>query len=290
MSATSSAAPTRSGPTRETSREPRGVRGAGVFLSDAGGSLAELRRRARTADDLRSTRALLRRLDADTRLGAQALARQLRRRESRLVDDRRRQRRLFRLRAELFRAGDRLVAGVDEVGVGPLAGPVVAAAVILPRRVRLPGLNDSKQVPPAERERLAAAIRQQAVAYRVAEADVGEIDELNIYWAALLAMRRAVQGLELRPDRVLVDARTIPDLSLPQRALVHGDGRDGSIAAASILAKVYRDALMKRLDGRFPGYGLSQHMGYATAAHRRALARRGPSPIHRRSFAPCAPR
>ncbi len=260
-------------------------------MSDSpGSSLVELRARARAAEDLRSTRALLRRLDADTRSGAQVLARQLRRRESRMLDERRRQRRLFRLHAELFRAGDRWVAGVDEVGVGPLAGPVVAAAVILPRRVRLPGLNDSKQVPPAERERLATAIREQAVAWCVGEAAVDEIDRINIYWAALLAMRRAVEGLARAPDRVLVDARTIPGLTVPQRALVRGDGRDGSIAAASILAKVHRDGLMCRLDRRFPGYGFSQHMGYATAAHRRALARRGPSPIHRRSFAPCAPR
>jgi ribonuclease HII len=188
----------------------------------------------------------------------------------------------------LFRRGAQFVAGVDEVGVGPLAGPVVAAAVILPRRVDLPGLNDSKQVSASERERLATAIRCQALACSVALASVEEIDRLNIYWAALLAMRRAVTGLATTPDQVLVDARRIPDLEMPQRALVHGDGRDGSIAAASILAKVYRDALMSRLDAEYPGYGFANHMGYATPVHRAAIARRGPSPVHRRSFAPCA--
>ncbi len=252
--------------------------------------LRELRDHARDARDLRVLRALLRRLHGDTRAGSRALAAQLERRAARWEDDRRRQRRLFRLRGELFRNGARFVAGVDEVGVGPLAGPVVAAAVILPRRVKLAGLNDSKQVRAAERERLAEEIREQAVASCVAEANVEEIDRINIYWAALLAMRRAVTGLSTTPDQVLVDARVIPDLALPQRALVHGDGRDGTIAAASILAKVYRDKLMGRLDESFPGYGFSQHMGYATAAHRDAIARRGPSPVHRRSFAPCAAR
>lgn len=252
--------------------------------------LQALRERARDARDLRTLRRLRRQLDGDTRSGSRDIAAQLERREARYLDEKRRQRRLFRLRAELFRSGARAVAGVDEVGVGPLAGPVVAAAVILPRRVDLPGLNDSKLVRAADRERLAASIRDQALAFSVAEADVEEIDRLNIYWAALLAMRRAVEALEKTPDQVLVDARTIPKLALPQRALVRGDRRDGTIAAASILAKVYRDALMCRLDRVYPGYGFSRHMGYATESHRAAIARRGPSPAHRRSFAPCAPR
>ncbi len=251
-------------------------------------SLRELRERARTARDLRSVRALLRRLDGDRRAGSRTLAAQLERRAERCVAERRRQRRLFRLRAELFRGGAERVAGVDEVGVGPLAGPVVAAAVILPRRVDLPGLDDSKRVSARERERLAVSIRAQSFAWSVGQASVAEIDRLNIYWAALLAMRRAVHGLTTTPDQVLVDARRIPELGLPQRALVHGDRRDGTIAAASILAKVHRDALMARLDAAYPGYGLATHMGYATAAHRAAIVRRGPSPVHRRSFAPCA--
>lgn len=263
-----------------TRAEDRGARTAPLHL---------LRERAREARDLRSLRALRRQLDGDPRAGSRALAAALERREARYLEEKRRQRRLFRLRSELFRAGARAVAGVDEVGVGPLAGPVVAAAVILPRRIDLPGLNDSKLVSAADRERLADSIRDQAVAFSVAEADVEEIDRLNIYWAALLAMRRAVEGLRERPDQVLVDARTIPKLALPQRALVHGDRRDGSIAAASILAKVYRDTLMGHLDTVYPGYGFARHMGYATESHRAAIARRGPSPVHRRSFAPCAP-
>ena len=233
-------------------------------------------------------RALLRHLEGDPRAGAQALAEQLERRVERELAERRRQRRLFRLRDDLARGGARAIAGVDEVGVGPLAGPVVAAAVILPRRVDLPGLDDSKRVPRRGRERLAVAIREQAVAYCVARAEVDEIDRLNIYWAALLAMRRAVDGLRVRPDHVLVDARTIPDLAMTQRALPKGDQRDGSIAAASILAKVERDAWMQQLDAAHPGYGFSRHMGYATEEHRAALRRLGASPVHRRSFAPCA--
>lgn len=270
------------------------LRAAGSAQGDAAKStrvapLQLLRERARAARDLRSLRALKRQLDGDLRSGSRALAALLERREARYLKEKRRQRQLFRLRSELFRGGARTVAGVDEVGVGPLAGPVVAAAVILPRRIDLPGLNDSKLVSAADRERLANSIRDQAVAFSVAEADVEEIDRLNIYWAALLAMRRAVEGLRETPDQVLVDARTIPKLELPQRALVHGDRRDGSIAAASILAKVYRDTLMCHLDSVYPGYGFARHMGYATEFHRAAIARRGPSPVHRRSFAPCAP-
>jgi ribonuclease HII len=178
------------------------------------------------------------------------------------------------------------VAGVDEVGVGPLAGPVVAAAVVLPPRVSLPGLDDSKQLTREDRERLDVEIRAQALAVSVAEASIEEIDRLNILRASLLAMLRAVRGLGVAPDHVLVDARTIPDLAVPQTAVVDGDARDGSIAAASIVAKVHRDALMRRLDAALPGYGFAQHKGYATREHLAALARLGPSPQHRRSFAP----
>lgn len=252
-------------------------------------ALGDLRNRVRGATTLRAMRTLLRRLEGDPRAGARAMARQLERRAERHEFERRRQRRLFRLRDELLRRGARHVAGVDEVGVGPLAGPVVAAAVVLPRRSELPGLDDSKRVTPRHRERLAAAIREQALSYCVARAEVEEIDRHNIYWAALLAMRRAVEGLDVAPDHVLVDARTIPEIPFPQRALVKGDERDASIAAASILAKVDRDRWMRRLDGEHPGYGFARHMGYATAEHRAALGRLGPSPVHRRSFAPCSP-
>ena len=252
-------------------------------------ALRELARLGREARDERALRRLLRQLEGDPRGGAAVLRTAVQRRLARLAAERRRMRRLFRLRARLRRGGVRVVAGVDEVGVGPLAGPVVAAAVVLPDRVFLPGLNDSKRLTPAARERLAASIREQAVAWNVGEASPAEIDRRNIYQATLVAMRRAVAGLAVTPDHVLVDARRIPHLPMEQTALVGGDAHDGSIAAASIVAKVYRDARMRELDVRHPGYGLAEHKGYATAAHRTALARLGPSPVHRRSFAPCSP-
>jgi ribonuclease HII len=195
---------------------------------------------------------------------------------------------LLRLRARLAAEGARLVAGVDEVGVGPLAGPVVAAAVVLPERPRLPGLDDSKRLTRAARERLAAAIEAQAHDWAVAEVGVEEIDRRNIYQAALLAMRRAVDALTAPPDHVLVDARQIPGIPMPQTSLVGGDGRDASIAAASVVAKVHRDRIMQRLDGDFPGYGFAKHMGYGTREHLLALRRLGATPVHRRSFAPVA--
>jgi ribonuclease HII len=196
--------------------------------------------------------------------------------------------RLFRLRRELFRAGCRHVAGVDEVGVGPMAGPLVAAAVILPARVRLPGLDDSKKLTAAARLRLDAEIRRQALAVAVAEIPVEEVDRINVLRASRLAMMRALAALALRPDHVLIDAHELPDLGLPCTALVKGDARDGSIAAASIVAKVHRDAIMTRLDERFPGYGFARHMGYCTREHLSALGRLGPCAAHRRSFAPVA--
>lgn len=210
-----------------------------------------------------------------------------RRRAARRAEARRLSR-LFRLRRALFREGARYVAGVDEVGVGPLAGPLVAAAVILPARVVLPGLDDSKRLSALRRERLDAAIRQQALGVCLAEVPSEDVDRLNVLRAALLAMRRALDGLALRPDHVLIDARTLPDLGIAQTALIGGDARDGSIAAASIVAKVHRDAVMRKLDARFPGYGFARHKGYCTREHLRALDRLGPCAVHRRSFAPVA--
>lgn len=225
-------------------------------------------------------------LRRDGRAGARSLADALERRARARRAEARRVARLFEIRRRLFAEGLRTVAGVDEVGVGPLAGPVVAAAVVLPERVRLPGLNDSKQVPRQGRERLAREIREQALAVSVADVSVAEVDRLNILRATLEAMRRAIAGLSLRPDHVLVDARTIPGLAMAQTAIPGGDARDGSIAAASIVAKVHRDAIMRRLDAEHPGYGFAIHKGYATRAHLAALSLLGPSPVHRRSFAP----
>ncbi len=172
--------------------------------------------------------------------------------------------------------------------MGPLAGPVLAAAVILPESPSLPGLDDSKRLSRAAREQIAARIHAQALAVGLGIVEPGEIDRSNIYRAGLEAMRRAVLALARAPDHVLVDARTIPGLACPQTAIVGGDALDGSIAAASIVAKVARDAIMRRLDERHPGWGLAQHMGYPTPQHLAALERLGPSPVHRRSFAPVA--
>jgi len=252
-------------------------------------SLAALRARLRACDGRpRALAQLARLLAADPRAGARALALEAARRLEEERRERRRVARLFARRRALAREGVRIVAGVDEAGMGPLAGPVVAAAVILPERVYFAGLDDSKRLLAPARERLAAAIRAEAVAFAVAEVWPEEIDRRNIYRAGLEAMRRAVTALSVEPQHVLVDARKIPDLAAPQTPIVNGDALDGSIAAASIVAKVHRDAIMVRLDAEFPGYGFSRHKGYATRSHLAALRRRGPTPVHRRSFAPVA--
>ncbi|MGH0031786.1 MAG: ribonuclease HII [Myxococcota bacterium] len=254
----------------------------------SGLSLAELRARLDRASPSAEGR-LLAALRSDPRSGARRLAEVVERRAAARRAEARRLARLFALRRRLSKQGSRFVAGVDEVGVGPLAGPVVAAAVVLPERIdlrALVGLNDSKQLAAEDRERLDVEIRAQALALHVAEVAPDEVDRLNVLRATLEAMRRAVSGLASPPDHVLVDARTIPGIAAPQTPLVGGDGRDGSIAAASIVAKVHRDRLMRRLDAAHPGYGFARHKGYATREHLRALDRLGPSPVHRRSFAP----
>jgi len=186
----------------------------------------------------------------------------------------------------LWRVGIRHVAGVDEVGMGPLAGPVVAAAVILPQGTDIDGVADSKTLSARDRESLDAVIRARALAIGVSVVEADEIDRVNIYQAGLLACRRAVEALTPAPGYVLIDGREVPGLAMPQSAYPKGDGFVSSIAAASIVAKVYRDSLMCTLDASFPVYGFARHMGYSTAAHLRALRDHGPSPVHRRSFAP----
>ena len=198
--------------------------------------------------------------------------------------------RLLTRERELWSEGIERIAGVDEAGVGPLAGPVVAAAVVFAPGTGIPGVNDSKRVAPARRETLAEAIRAAAVAYAVAVVDPGEIDRVNIYQATLLAMQRAVLALAVRPDHVLVDTRRIPNIDLPQEAIIRGDASCHAIAAASILAKTARDAIMSRYDERFPGYGFALHKGYPTEAHRDAIRRLGACAIHRRSFTLLPPR
>ena len=249
-------------------------------------SLAELRSRVSRARTAASLGRLADALAADRRLGARELAERARRRREELACERRRQAQLFALRRRLQRRGARHVAGVDEVGVGPLAGPVVACAVVLSGRVDLPGIDDSKRLTARTRLRLAAEIREQALAVSVAAVSSREVDRLNVYRASLVAMGRAVRGLRVAPDHVLVDARTLPDLDLPQTAIVGGDGLDGRIAAASIVAKVHRDEWMTRLAERYPGYGFERHKGYGTREHLAALERLGPTRDHRRSFGP----
>lgn len=187
---------------------------------------------------------------------------------------------------EARRCGYRLVAGLDEAGRGPLAGPVVAAAVILPRRCQLAGLNDSKQLTEKERERLYDEIRRRAVGIGVGQASEREIDAMNILESTRLAMGRAIQALPLLPDCLLLDALELPAVHLPQRAIVKGDALSVSIAAASIVAKVTRDRLMDEYHLRYPQYNFRAHKGYGTAEHLRMLAAHGPCAIHRRSFRP----
>lgn len=187
---------------------------------------------------------------------------------------------------EARRCGYRLVAGLDEAGRGPLAGPVVAAAVILPRRCQLAGLNDSKQLTEMERERLYDEIRQRAVGIGVGQASEREIDAMNILEATRLAMSRAIQALPAMPDYLLLDAIELSAVSLPQRAIIKGDTLSVSIAAASIVAKVTRDRLMGDYHRQYPQYNFQAHKGYGTAEHLRMLAAHGPCAIHRRSFRP----
>jgi len=187
---------------------------------------------------------------------------------------------------ELRRQGYARIAGVDEAGAGPLAGPLVAAAVILPPGARLPGVDDSKRLAEADRERWAERVRRVALAWAVAEVPASEVDEVGPYEAALRGMYRAVTALDPPPDYVLVDARRIPGLAVPQEPVVGGDGKHLAIAAASLLAKTHRDARMRELDGRYPGYGFARHKGYGTAEHLAALRRLGPCPEHRRRYAP----
>lgn len=190
---------------------------------------------------------------------------------------------LVRERA-LWASGIEHVAGVDEAGVGPLAGPVVAAAVVFPRGCGILGVNDSKAVEPERREALAGEIRERAVAFAVSVVGPDEIDRINVYQATLQAMARALAALTVRPQHVLVDARRIPGCDIPQEGIIKGDAHCHAIAAASILAKTTRDALMRGYEETFPGYGFAEHKGYCTEAHRNAIRRLGPCAIHRRSF------
>jgi len=222
----------------------------------------------------------------DRRAGVREIYRRLKRAEDAMAAEMQRLAKMFLYEKDLKAGGHYPVAGVDEAGRGPLAGPVVAAAVILPGEICLPGLNDSKKLSPARREALAGKIKESALAWAVGISTVEEIYRENIHRASLTAMRRAVSGLKIKPAYLLVDGFRIEQLELPQLALVGGDGLSASIAAASILAKVNRDHLMDSYHGIYPEYGFNKHKGYATPEHLSALARFGPCPIHRAGYRP----
>ena len=225
-------------------------------------------------------------LKADLRPRAKAILDAVARRRAENRAEGQRLRQLLRYESVLWAGGVLHVAGVDEAGMSPLAGPVAAAAVVFAPGCRIRGIDDFKKLDPATRDKLAAEIRTSAAAWSVAFAEVEEIDAINIYWAGLLAMRRAVEGLSMMPQHLLLDARRLKDLSIPQQSIVKGDSRSLTIAAASILAKTARDAHMHKLDTEYPGYGFSKHKGYPVREHLAVLERLGVSPVHRRSFSP----
>jgi len=227
-----------------------------------------------------------RQLLADPRPGACALLAQVQRRRRENRAEGQRLRHMLRYERELWQRDVTLVAGIDEAGMSPLAGPVAAAAVVLEVGWRAPHVNDSKQLTPEQRSELALVIRREARAFAVAFVEPEEIDRLNIYWAGILAMQRAVESLGVRPQHLLIDARRLRELPIEQTRIVKGDELSLSIAAASILAKTERDRRMLAYDAEYPAYGFAQHKGYPVRQHLAALAAHGPCAIHRRSFAP----
>jgi ribonuclease HII len=223
-------------------------------------------------------------LAADPRAGARAILEAIAKRRAKNRSEGQRLRNMLKFEQEIWATGLSLIAGVDEAGMSPLAGPVVAAAVILPVGCKIPGVDDSKKLDVDERDSLAPIIKAKAIAFSVGVVDSEEIDRINIYHAGLLAMRRAVEGLGTRPEHLLIDARKLRELPLPQRSIIKGDTKSLSIAAASIIAKTSRDGLMTELDRVYPGYGFAKHKGYPVREHYRAIERNGLLPIHRKSF------
>jgi len=250
----------------------------------AGGpSLTELRQR-HLVEGHPLSQELEAELASDPRTGAQALLAAVEKRRQAARAEGQRLRKMLQFERALWERGVTYIAGVDEAGVSPLAGPVSAAAVILPVGCRIAHVDDSKKLGPAERERLAEQIREQAVSWAVVMVEPAEIDELNIYWAGIAAMERAVAALQPKAEHLLVDARALGRTGLPFDAIIKGDAKSLSIAAASILAKTTRDRLMVDYDAQYPGYGFARHKGYPVPEHKEALRRLGPTPIHRRSF------
>ena len=246
-------------------------------------SIEEVRKRY-AEEGVPVTPQALSKLKRDPRLGVRQIYETLKKRHERDSAERTRLDAMLNFERVLWRAGVQHIAGVDEVGMGPLAGPVIAAAVVFPAHTELPGIDDSKRLDLEQRLDAEARIRAVATAIGIGVAEVAEIDSVNIYQAGLLAMRRALEALSVPPQHVLVDARTIPGVDAPQNCFNKGDGIDFSIAAASIIAKTHRDRLMDDLATRFPLYGFERHKGYSTPEHQAAIRTHGPCDIHRKSF------
>ena len=228
---------------------------------------------------------LLAELEQDSRSGViQAIAKR-KRDIQKLIDEDLRLEKMLAYEKELYAQGIQLIAGVDEVGRGPLAGPVVAAAVILPKACKIPGLNDSKKIPKSKHKEIYEAVLQNAIAIGIGVKDNHVIDQVNIYEATKLAMMEAIGQLEPQPQHLLIDAMRL-DLPIPQTSIIKGDANSLSIAAASIVAKVTRDQMMEEFDCEYPGYDFTQNAGYGTANHLAGLHKLGVTPIHRRSFEP----
>jgi ribonuclease HII len=225
-------------------------------------------------------------LRADSRAGARAILASIEKRRFENRSEGQRLRKMLHFETPLWESGYHAVAGVDEAGMSPLAGPVAAAAVILKPGTRIIGIDDSKKLDARAREDLAKEIKEKAESWSVALVGMEEIDAINIYWAGIQAMQRAVQGLGSKPQHLLIDAKRLKEMDIPQQAIIKGDAKSASIAAASILAKVERDMVMRALDVRHPGYGFADHKGYPVPAHYEALAKLGACAAHRRSFGP----
>lgn len=236
--------------------------------------------------DIAPLEALIAKAEADHRTSVQTLAKRYQNKLAKAQAEQERIAAMWQYEKEAKAKGYTMIAGTDEVGRGPLAGPVVAAAVILPEDIDLPGINDSKKLTEKQRETLMEKIKREAISWAIMEVDERMIDELNILEASRVAMQQAVKALPKQADFVLVDGLDNPMITLPSQAIVKGDSKSISIAAASIIAKVYRDRLMKVYDKAYPGYGFAENKGYPTAEHIKAIETLGPTPIHRMSFAP----
>lgn len=246
-------------------------------------TIKEIKERLATIDDL--DHPLFEELILDGRAGVQAAISKRKRELQKQVDEDLRLEKMLAYEKELYAQGIDLIAGVDEVGRGPLAGPVVAAAVILPKACKIPGLNDSKKIPKSKHKEIYEAVLQNAIAIGIGIKDNQVIDQVNIYEATKLAMMEAIGQLEPQPQHLLIDAMKL-DLPIPQTSIIKGDANSLSIAAASIVAKVTRDQMMEDFDREYPGYDFAQNAGYGTAKHLAGLDQLGVTPIHRRSFEP----